>query len=77
MSTQTYSIPLSFNAILKLVKSLSIEDKVIIEEEIEKETLSFRAKKLDDKIPDNSIDMEDIVQQIHAYRKSSNDFSNA
>ena len=77
MSTQTYSIPLSFNAILKLVKSLSIEDKVRIEEEIEKETLSFRAKKLDDKIPDNSIDMESIVQQIHAYHKSSNDFSNA
>jgi hypothetical protein len=73
MSTQTYSIPLSFNEILALVKSLTIEDKVRIEEEIEKETLLFRAKKLDDKIPANSIDMDEIVQEIQAYRKSSNE----
>ncbi|MFW5663864.1 MAG: hypothetical protein ACOC2E_05945 [Bacteroidota bacterium] len=73
MSKQTYTGPLSFNEILKLVKSLSIEDKVRIEEEIGKETLLFRAQKLDDKIPENSIDMEDIVHQIQAYRKSSND----
>lgn len=73
MSTQTYSISLSFNEILKLVKSLTIEDKVRIEEEIEKETLLFRAKKLDDKIPDNAIVMEEIVQEVKACRKSRND----
>ena len=73
MSTETYSIPLSFDEILKLVKSLTIEDKLRIEEEIEKETLLFRAKKLDESIPENSIEMEDIVQEIQAYRKGSND----
>jgi len=73
MSTQTYSIPLSFDEILSLVKSLTIEDKIRIEEEIEKETLSFRAKKLDNKIPANSIEMDDIVREIEAYRKSSNE----
>jgi len=69
MSTQTYNIPLSFNEILKLVKSLTIEDKVRIEEEIEKETLLFRAKKLDDKIPDNPIVMEEIVQEVKVFRE--------
>jgi len=73
MSTQTYSLHLSFNEILELVKSLTIEDKVRIEEEIEKETVFFRAKKLDEKIPDNSFVMEEIVQEVKAYRKSSNE----
>jgi hypothetical protein len=73
MSNPTYSIPLSFDEILKLVKSLTIEDKVRIEEEIEKETLLFRAKKLDDNVPANSIVMEDIVREVNAYRKSSNE----
>jgi hypothetical protein len=71
MSTSTYSIPLSFDEILALVKSLTLEDKVRLEEEIEKETLLFRAKKLDEKIPENSITMEEIVNEIQAYRKSS------
>jgi hypothetical protein len=71
MSTQAYNLP--FNEILKLVKSLNIEDKIRIEEEIEKETLLYRAKKLDDKIRDNSIVMEEIVGEVNAYRKSSND----
>jgi len=69
MGAQTYCIPLSFNEILKLVKSLTIEDKVRIEEEIEKETLLFRAKKLDDKIPDNPIVMEEIVQEVKVFRE--------
>jgi len=64
---------LSFNEILKLVKSLTIEDKVRIEEEIEKETLLFRSKKLDDEIPENSIVMEEIIKEVQEYRKSSND----
>lgn len=73
MSSETYSIPLSFDEILKLVKSLTIEDKVRIEEEIEKETLLYRAKKLDENIPENSIVMEEIVKEIQAYRKGSDD----
>jgi len=73
MSTQTYNMSLSFNEILKLVKSLTIEDKVRIEEEIEKETLLFRSKKLDDEIPENSIVMEEIIKEVQEYRKSSND----
>jgi hypothetical protein len=73
MSTQIYSIPLSFNEILKLVKSLTIEDKIRIEEEIEKETLLYRAKKLDGKIPDNSIVMDEIIDEVNTYRKSNDD----
>lgn len=72
MSTQLYNhiyhVPFTFNDILKLVKSLTIEDKLRIEQEIEKETLSFRARKLDEKIPENPIGIDEIIEEVREYR---------
>lgn len=63
-----YSIPFSFDDLLNLVKSLSIEDKVRIEKEIEKETLIFRSKKLSLRIKENDIKIGDIVNEVAEYR---------
>lgn len=73
MNTQeynkTYNIPLYFNDLLKLIKSLSIQDKVKIEKELEKETLLYRSRQLSKKVKENSFDMENIVAEISEYRK--------
>jgi len=77
MSTQsynrTYNIPFTFNEILKLVKSLTVEDKLRIEREIEKETLLFRAKSLDEKIPVSTIDVDEIAEEVREYRATSDE----
>ncbi len=56
--------------ILELIKGFTIEDKVLLEKEIEKETLLYRAKQLDNKVKTNSISMEEIVDEVKAVRKS-------
>lgn len=77
MSTQsynrTYNIPFTFNEILKLVKSLTMEDKLRIEREIEKETLLFRAKSLDEKIPVSTINVDEIAEEVREYRATSDE----
>jgi len=77
MSTQsynrTYNIPFTFNEILKLVKSLTVEDKLRIEREIEKETLLFRAKSLDEKIPVSTINVDEIAEEVREYRATSDE----
>jgi hypothetical protein len=65
---RTYSLPFSFEDILKLIKSFSIEDKVRLEKELEKETLVYRAQKLSEKIRQNDMTMEDVVIEVSAYR---------
>jgi hypothetical protein len=65
---RTYSLPFSYDDILKLIKSFSIEDKVRLEKELEKETLVYRAQKLSEKIRQNDMTMEDIVIEVSAYR---------
>jgi hypothetical protein len=70
---RTYNVPFKFHDILKLVRSLTIEDKLRIEKEIEKDTLLYRAEKLDIKIPDNSIGMDEVVEEVKAFRDSSNE----
>lgn len=76
MNTQlynrTYNVPLSFDDILKIVKSMSIQDKLKIERELENETLLFRAKKLDAKVKRNTLNMNDIVAEIEEYRIEKN-----
>ena len=54
---RTYNVPLSFDDILKIVKSMSIQDKLKVERELENETLLFRAKKLDTKVKKNTLNM--------------------
>jgi hypothetical protein len=69
---RTYNIPLSFDDILKIVKSLSIQDKLRVERELEKETLLFRVRQLDTKIKKNTLNMNDIVAEIEEYRIEKN-----
>lgn len=65
---RTYNLPFSFDEILKLIKSFSIEDKVKLEKELEKETLVYRAQKLSERIKKNDITIEDVVNEVTAYR---------
>jgi hypothetical protein len=65
---RTYNIPFYFNDLLKLIKSLPIQDKIKIEKELEKETLLYRSKILSQKIKENPVDMENIVAEISEYR---------
>ena len=65
---RTYNIPFYFNDLLKLIKSLPIQDKLKIEKELENETLLYRSKLLSKKIKENSIDIENIVAEIAEYR---------
>lgn len=65
---RTYNIPFYFNDLLKLIKSLPIQEKLKIEKELESETLLYRSKQLSKKIKSNSIDLENIVAEIAEYR---------
>ena len=65
-----YNLKLTLQDILELIKGFTIEDKVILEKEIEKETLLYRATQLDNKVKANSISMEEIVDEIKEVRKS-------
>ena len=69
---KTYSLPFTFDDVLKLIKSFSIEDKVRLEQELEKETLVYRAQKLSERIKANDLTMEDIVAEVAEYRKGRN-----
>ena len=65
----TYSLPFTFDDVLKLIKSFSIEDKVRLEKELEKETLVYRAQKLTESVKVNDLTMEDVVAEVAEYRK--------
>ena len=65
---RTYNISFYFNDLLKLIKSLPIQDKIKIEKELEKETLLFRSKQLSQRIKENQFDMESIVAEVSEYR---------
>jgi len=69
---RTYSLPFTFNDVLKLIKSFSIEDKVRLEKELEKETIIYRAKKLSERIKTNDLTTEDVVAEVAEYRKKRN-----
>ena len=69
---RTYSLPFTFNDVIKLIKSFSIEDKVRLEKELEKETLVYRAQKLSEKIKTNDLTIEDVVAEVSEYRKKQN-----
>lgn len=69
---RTYSLPFTFDDVLILIKSFSIEDKVRLEKELEKETLIYRAQKLSEKIKANDLTMEDVVAEVAEYRTKQN-----
>jgi hypothetical protein len=66
---RTYSFPFTFEEALKLIKSFSIEDKVRLEKELEKETLSYRAQKLTEKIKENELTIDNILAEVSEYRR--------
>ena len=68
----TYSLPFTFEDILKLIKSFSIEDKVRLEKELEKETLVYRAQKLTESVNVNDLTIKDVVAEVAEYRKKKN-----
>ena len=76
MNTTTYksaySLPFTFDDVLKLIKTFSIEDKVRLERELEKETLVYRAQKLSESVKVNNLTIEDVVAEVAAYRKKKN-----
>jgi hypothetical protein len=65
---RTYNIPFYFNDLLKLIKTLSIQDKIKIEKELEKETLLYRSQQLSQRIKENPFDLDSIVAEISEYR---------
>ena len=65
---KTYNIPFYFNDLLKLIKTLPIQDKIKIEKELEKETLLYRSKLLSQNIKENQFDMDSIVAEVSEYR---------
>jgi hypothetical protein len=69
---RTYNLPFTFDDVLKLIKSFSIEDKVRLEKELEKETLIYRARKLSEKIKVNDLTIDDVVAEVAEYRKTRN-----
>jgi hypothetical protein len=69
---RTYSLPFTFDDVLKLIKSFSIEDKMRLEKELEKETLIYRAQKLSEKVKTNDLRIEDVVAEVAEYRKKHN-----
>jgi hypothetical protein len=69
---RTYNLPFTFDDILKLINSFSIEDKVRLEKELEKETLIYRAQKLSEKIKINDLTIDDVVAEVADYRKTRN-----
>ena len=66
---RTYKLSLTFEEIVKLIKIFSIEDKIRLEKELEKETLLYSAKKLSKKIKPNDLTMEDVITEVSGYRK--------
>ena len=66
---RTYKLSLTFEEIVKLIKIFSIEDKIRLEKELEKETLLYRAKKLSKKIKPNDLTMVDVITEVSGYRK--------
>ena len=66
---RTYSLPFTFDYVLKLIKTFSIEDKLRLEKELEKETLVYRVQKLSERIKTNDLTMDDVVAEVTEYRK--------
>ena len=63
-----YSIGISLLELIEAVKNLKIDDKLLIEKVLEKETLKYRSFKLSQRIRKNNISMDEIVEEAKAVR---------
>lgn len=66
---RSHMVTATFDDVLKLIKSFSIEDKVRLQKELEKETLVYRAQKLSDKVMTNDLRIKDVVAEVAEYRR--------
>jgi len=67
----TYTMPFTLNDFVRVLGTFSIQDKLFVERILEKDTLRYRAELLSQHIEENSISMEDIVNEIHLYRNET------
>lgn len=74
---RTYNIPFSFEELIRLIRSFSIEDKILLEKELEKETLVFRANKVSSRVKENNLSIDDIVSEVNDYRRVRNGKGNS
>ncbi len=66
--SRTFNLKVPFKELLKVIRSLSIEEKIRVERELEKDTVLVRAKMLDEKLQQNEVGMNDIVAEVNQYR---------
>ena len=63
------NLSLSYSQLLSILKQLNIEQKIVIEKELEKDTLLVRAKKISETIKKNTLTMDDIIKEVKQTRK--------
>ncbi|MBU0763655.1 MAG: hypothetical protein KJ607_02345 [Bacteroidetes bacterium] len=63
------NLTLNFSQLLAAIRQLDIEQKIVIEKELEKDTLFERARRLSDAVQQNELTMNDIVCEVHEVRK--------
>ena len=68
MNQNTYSLPISFEQILILVKQLPHPQKLQLSKELEKETLNNRLTQLLETFQTDDISLETITEEVEAVR---------
>lgn len=63
-----YTISISLLELIEAVKNLKIDDKILVEKELEKETLKYRSFKLSQRIKKNNISMDEIIEETKTVR---------
>ncbi len=66
MNQNTYSLPISFEQILTLVKQLPHHQKLQLIKELEKETLNNRLTKLLETFETEEVSLETITEELEA-----------
>ena len=66
MNQNTYSLPISFEQILTLVKQLPHHQKLQLSKELEKETLNNRLTKLLETFETEEVSLETLTEELEA-----------
>ena len=68
----TYAMPFTLQDFVRVISTFSIQDKLYIEQILEKDTLRYRAELLSKRIAPNDITMDEIVEEVKAVRNERN-----
>ncbi len=68
MLKNTYQLPLTFDQILSLVKQLSNSEKLLLSEELEKETLNNKLTELLEIFQTDELSLEEITEEVEIVR---------